>query len=703
MRCLMRVPSCIAKPAMEYTEIKSLHDEIPALLETGNATAEDWLQAIPARILIVDDSPAMLQSLVATLDGLGLEVAPVTSGRAALRLLLQYDFAVILLDVHMPEMDGFETATLIRSRPRSAHVPILFVTAASRDELDMERGYRLGAVDFIHTPIRPEILRAKVRGFADLFRLSQRIQLQAEEISLQNEMLRENRRLLERAHAEQQAILASASSGIVLLKNRVVVHCNRRLREILQWPEQRLIGHSSRLWYPSEADFERVGVEAYHEIQQGQIHRREQRLQRQDGSTVWTRMTGRAVDVADLSKGSVWLIDDITVERAAMDELRRAQVLAESAARIKSDFLANMSHEIRTPLNGVLGLAQIGYRDSAGQDKIQDTFARILDSGKLLLTIINDILDFSKIEAGKLSIEAVPFSPRQLTEQAAQQLAEHAQTKGLALLTQVGDDLPLTCLGDPTRIAQILLNLLSNAVKFTERGHIELSTPREGDELLFRVTDTGIGIAPEDYERLFQAFEQADSTTTRQHGGTGLGLAISRRLAELMGGRLTVKSKRGQGSTFELRLPLLETDLPLPEPGVATLDGQRLAGLHVLVADDNEVNLLVLEEFLRIEGASLRLVPNGRLALEAVAQEPNGFDAVLMDVQMPEMDGLEATRRIRAIAPRLPVIGQTAHALKEEHERCFAAGMAATVTKPIDEDLLVATMLKVLHAESETN
>ena len=420
----------------------------------------------------------------------------------------------------------------------------------------------------------------------------------------------------------------------------------------------------------------------------------------------WHR-DGHAVPVAAASNpilidgrvtGAVLSFFDITEQRKVERAREEAREAAEQLARTKSEFLANMSHEIRTPLNGVLGFAQIGLRDNAGNDAVRKTFAHILDSGKLLLAIINDILDFSKIEAGKLTLESVPVDPRALVDQAVATVRDAAVAKQLALVAEKAPDLPPACLGDPVRILQVLLNLLSNAVKFTPAGQVRLHAARDGSTLLFSVIDSGIGIGAADIERLFRPFEQADGSTTRRFGGTGLGLTISRRLTDMMGGALSVQSERSKGSRFELRLPLRETALPVAHSQpLEVARGLRLAGIRVLAAEDNEVNGLVLEDFLRREGAQVEMVGNGRLAVDAVTREPGAFDVVLMDVQMPELDGLAATRQLRELAPRLPVIGQTAHALKEEHDKCLAAGMVATVTKPIDIDVLVSQVLQQVH------
>ncbi len=401
----------------------------------------------------------------------------------------------------------------------------------------------------------------------------------------------------------------------------------------------------------------------------------------------------------------IMFVRNITDRHSLESDRERARVNAVALATAKSEFLANMSHEIRTPLNGLLGLAQIGLRDST-DDRNAATFAAILNSGRLLLGIVNDVLDFSKIEVGKLRVEQRPISPHALAQEAVALLRDRAEEKRITLALEFDRALPDRTVGDALRTQQVLVNLLSNAVKFTETGGVVVWVGPEpgiasGDaQIVYRVTDSGIGIEPQQMKHLFDAFQQADTSTTRRFGGTGLGLAISRRLAELMGGVVLVRSQPGIGSVFELRLPLVEATDTTPELAPDSVWGDaptRLAGVRVLVAEDNEVNQIVLERALEIEGALTTIVGDGLQAVNRVlAEGRDAFDVVLMDIQMPEMDGYQATRRILELAPDLPVIGQTAHAMLDERRECLAAGMVDHIAKPIDFRLLTDMIVRHL-------
>jgi len=380
-------------------------------------------------------------------------------------------------------------------------------------------------------------------------------------------------------------------------------------------------------------------------------------------------------------------LEDVVAERTA--DLQKARLNAERLSQVKSDFLANMSHEIRTPMNAVLGLAQVGARAN-GDTQCGDAFRRILQSGELLLAIIDDILDFSKIEAGKLQLESRPLSLQRLIARAMELTAERAREKGIRFCVRKASNLPPAFLGDEVRLLQILINLLSNAIKFTDRGSVTLEVGPVGKQLMFRVSDTGIGMTPEQVSRLFLPFEQAETSTTRRFGGTGLGLVICHRLLEAMGGDIRVDSRSGLGSVFEVHLPLRPIELPAMTPTEAGVTGARLSNVRILVAEDNEINRLVLQEMLIEEGVLLTCVENGLEAVQAVEQGgADAWDAVLMDIMMPVMDGYAATSRLRAIAPELPIIAITAHAFEEERDNCLAAGMVEHLTKPLNLDHLV--------------
>jgi PAS domain S-box-containing protein len=409
------------------------------------------------------------------------------------------------------------------------------------------------------------------------------------------------------------------------------------------------------------------------------------RYRTKDGGWRWLEWTSETPPGEDVTYASA---RDVTERVEAQHALAEARDDALAAARAKSAFLANMSHEIRTPLNGVLGITDLMLDGelTAAQREHAELIRR---SGDTLLTVVNDILDVSKIEAGALQLEEAPFVLLEAVEDALELSADHAARKGLQLTLTRGPGLPGTVRGDAVRVRQVLGNLLSNAVKFTSAGEICVTLSAEGNSVRFVVADEGAGIPPEHVERMFEPFTQADVSTTRRFGGTGLGLAIVSQLVRMMGGEVGVKSTLGAGSTFWFIVPFEQVAADVARLPRAEQPEAPVAGTRVLIVEDNEINRRVAIELIERRGCSVAVAHNGLEALAAL--ERDRFDLVLMDCQMPELDGYEATRRLRAIegdGRRTPVVAMTAHALAGDRARCLEAGMDDYLAKPVrGEDL----------------
>jgi PAS domain S-box-containing protein len=404
---------------------------------------------------------------------------------------------------------------------------------------------------------------------------------------------------------------------------------------------------------------------------------------------------------------------DITERQRAAEALRDAKEAAEAASHAKSAFLANMSHEIRTPLNAILGFTDVLVNQVDATPQQRDYLQTIHDSGRHLLTLINDVLDLSKIESGQMLMEAERCSPHEIIATTVSILRVPAQERGLILEYFWKGEIPASIQTDAARLRQILMNLVGNAIKFTEVGSVQIAARLvNGDSprLIIDVIDTGVGIDPQAATRIFDPFVQADSSITRRFGGTGLGLSISRRLARLLGGDLSVNSEVGRGSIFTLTIPIGSLDgvklVPWADADVvaspAKLDQRATSSLppcRVLLVEDGVTNRKLITLLLERAGAMVRIAENGQAALEAFAWEP--FDLILMDMQMPVMDGYTATRELRRLGCKLPIIALTAHAMASDERKCREAGCSAYLTKPIDRAQLLQAVAKAL-AESQS-
>jgi two-component system sensor histidine kinase/response regulator len=654
-------------------------------------------------LLVVDDQPMNIQALYRVFAA-DHRVLMATSGEKALAICRETPPDLILLDVMMPGMDGHEVLQHLKGHPATAGIPVIFVTARDAAE-DEARALSLGAVDFIAKPINPAIVRARVRTHLELAS----------------------------ARALLGATLEATADGIAVMDLRgALVTCNQRFTRMWNAPQrlldagderQELQFIQARMDDPDSemgALLDATGPEDEEtastlELRDGRILQRHRTALRTHG-----RITGHVLSFRDVT-GRVRAERAMAEVSAHLDELNvgleekvreRTEALAEAtraasaANQAKGEFLSNMSHEMRTPMNSILGLSYLALRAEPSA-KLRDYLERISESGQHLLGLISNILDFSKIEAGKLDIESVDFSAASVVDDVFKQLSGMAEEKGLRMVTQVDPALERALRGDPLRIRQVLLNFAGNAIKFSDHGEVAvrarlLTQDEDRAELWFEVQDQGIGLSETQAEQLFQPFQQADASTTREYGGTGLGLAICRQLAGLMGGEVGVRSEPLVGSTFWLRLPLGWGVAPLVDLDQVQSDARWegvLRGRTLLVVDDNVLNQRVAFELLQAVGARVLLAGDGLMALQLLARHK--VDGVLMDVQMPVMDGLEATRRIR-MEPSfngLRVIATTANARGEDEAACRAAGMDDFITKPVVPEQLYATLVKWLGAD----
>jgi len=491
-----------------------------------------------------------------------------------------------------------------------------------------------------------------------------------------------------------------------------ILYTNDKFTEVSQYSRDELLGQDHRLLnsgrHPS-AFFKAM----WSTIGRGQIWQGEVLNRRKDGSLYWVdstiapfmdeqgkplRYVSIRADITARKESEAAMLQAKTDAEEARGVAERARFAAEQANRIKSDFLANMSHEIRTPMNGIIGMTNLALDTQLTAE--QTEYLSIIKTGAdSLLQVVNDILDFSKMESGKLDMECIAYSLHKVLQDSIKSLAMRASQKGLDLRLQLASDVPEHVMGDPGRLRQVLLNLLGNAIKFTAQGEVVLDVQRQGGDaaqvrLMFSVRDTGMGIAADKFQTIFESFSQADTSTTRQYGGTGLGLSISSQIVQLMGSQIDLASEVGRGSTFyfSLKLPLASAqDLAQrsngPTSRVAATDQHPL---RLLLAEDNAVNQMLAKRLLENQGHTVTVAHNGAEAVALWQTAP--FDAILMDVDMPVMGGYEATQHIRTLeagtATHIQIVAMTAHAMRGAREECLAHGMDGYLAKPIDTELL---------------
>lgn len=514
---------------------------------------------------------------------------------------------------------------------------------------------------------------------------------------------------IRQANDEQSAIFESATLGIAFIKNWKIIRANHRLDELFGWAPGEMIGKSPRIWWDAVAA---ASDGPYADIMHGEVHFSTQELLRKDGSRFWCRLSGSAIDHEDLSRGTVWMFDDVTAEREAAELMRQARDLAEDATRMKSDFLANMSHEIRTPMNAIIGMSHLALKTDLSS-KQRNYIEKVDSAARNLLGIINDILDFSKIEAGKMRFEAAEFHLEDVMENLADLSVIKAQDKGLELLFDVGPDVPTALVGDSLRLGQVLINLVGNAIKFTERGEVTVGVHTVDFDagknpaeicLRFSITDTGVGLTEEQRNKLFSAFSQADASTTRKYGGTGLGLSISKRLVELMHGDIGVQSQLGVGSVFSFTSKF---GLQGEQRARTELD-EDVTGLRILVVDDNARAREIMLAILCSQKFDAKAVQSGQeaiVALEEAQQLGRPYGLVLMDWMMPGLDGLASIQRIRS-DPNLTAtpafVMVTAHSRDEFMEQAGGTRIDGLLLKPVGPSALLDSILSALGKEVVT-
>ncbi|MEA5488407.1 MULTISPECIES: response regulator [Pseudanabaena] len=683
-----------------------------------------------SKILVVDNDPDIRHELASALKKHGYIVKTAGDSSDALLYVQSHPPDLILLNIFLPQISGYEVARILKADTITENIPIIF-TSIHDDIAAKLQAFESGGSDFIVVKLSQLAeLFARVHLHLSLRHLQIHLAQKNQELSHavfdRVGMLKDLQRTNLLLHAQKEAVI----DGILAVDEQGrIVSFNRRFCEMWNIPHNLFMGDGLEPEFHNGSPLGTFFIKS--DLPEVLINLIETTYDDPDvvrhgeiiyGDRVFDYYTSPVSSEQNKFFGLIWCFRDITAKKQAdllqmqlMEDLRKAKDEAEEAVRTKAAFLAMMSHEIRTPINGVIGMTQL----LAGTDlnNEQNKFVRTIQvSGEMLLSVINDILDFSKIESGKLELESVALDVRALVRDIYDVQLSKAKEKSLKFEVSMHTYVPPFIVGDVTRLRQILLNLVSNALKFTDTGSVRIGVrlasdqvpnPDQPFQLLFSVTDTGIGITDEQRQRLFQPFSQATATTARKYGGTGLGLVICKNLVETMGGKIQVESKTNQGSTFSFTIT---TQIAKERPSYTLQDamnksistGSRLGDrvpLKILIAEDNLINQELAMAMLIKMGYQPDVVDNGLAVLEAL--QVNRYDLLLLDVQMPEMDGLETASHLvnhwhdlHTGYERPTIIAMTASAMQGDREMCLRAGMDDYISKPIMMDSLQRTIEK---------
>ncbi|BAP55048.1 PAS domain S-box [Thioploca ingrica] len=679
------------------------------------------------RILIVDDNKNNLFTLHTLLnEHFEAQILESNSGQAALKVVLEQSVDLIILDVQMPEMDGFETAQLLRSWKKTEHIPIVFLTAAFKSEEFKQKGFAVGAADYLTKPIEPLQLISRVKTY---LRFIQQEHKNTAELRLANEQLQTEINERKQAQAalahlsrQNQLILDAAGEGICGLDLQGnISFINPAAARMLKYTPEELIGchyhQTIHHAHPDGKQYSLAECPILNALEKKDFNHIENEVfWCRDGNPFPVEYIATPLIEEEQVTGVVITFNDITVRKATEAALQNAKEAAEQANLAKSQFLANMSHELRTPLNAIIGYSEILIEEAREEaieaglspeemDSITD-LNKIHDAGKHLLGLINDVLDISKIEAGKMDIYNETFPVAEMLQEVLSTIQPLIAKKNNTLNVESAENLG-TLFTDLTKLRQMLLNLLSNASKFTEQGLIQLSITTENRDgiawILFSVSDTGIGMTSEQQAKLFKAFTQADNSTTRKYGGTGLGLVITKRFAEMMGGTIIVTSEVGKGSTFTIHLPnRTEQDLSKENQSrleVIQLESTTAQETTILVIDDDPMVHHLLRKKTDKLGYQMITANNGQEGLR-LAHEHHP-SAILLDIVMPQMDGWDVLSVLKN-DPELATIPVIMLSLLEDKTLGYSLGATDYLVKPINHERLI-TVLHKYHLDAKTS